>query len=42
MAPQNGHVDFPIEVHDDGAKELEAGLRPLDHYKQVDPVKLYP
>jgi len=24
-----------IEVHDDGSKELDAGLRPLDHYKQV-------
>jgi len=26
-----------IEVHDDGSKELDAGLRPLDHYKQVSP-----
>lgn len=24
-----------VEVHDDGSKELDAGLRPLDHYKQV-------
>lgn len=24
-----------IEIHDDGSKELDAGLRPLDHYKQV-------
>jgi len=24
-----------IEVHEDGSKELDAGLRPLDHYKQV-------
>lgn len=24
-----------IEVHGDGSKELDAGLRPLDHYKQV-------
>lgn len=23
------------DVHDDGSKELDAGLRPLDHYKQV-------
>ena len=28
-------VDFSIEIHDDGSKELDAGLRPLDHYKQV-------
>ena len=31
-------VDFDnvaIEIHDDGSKELDAGLRPLDHYKQV-------
>ena len=31
-------VDFnnvTIEIHDDGSKELDAGLRPLDHYKQV-------
>jgi hypothetical protein len=27
--------DFAIEIHDDGSKELDAGLRPLDHYKQV-------
>jgi hypothetical protein len=23
------------DVHDDVSKELDAGLRPLDHYKQV-------
>jgi hypothetical protein len=23
------------DIHDDGSKELDAGLRPLDHYKQV-------
>lgn len=27
-----------IEIHDDGSKELDAGLRPLDHYKQVKPL----
>jgi hypothetical protein len=27
--------DGAIQVHDDDAKELDAGLRPLDHYKQV-------
>jgi hypothetical protein len=33
------HVAFDtiaLEVHDDDAKELDAGLRPLDHYKQVN------
>jgi hypothetical protein len=30
-----------IEIHGDGPKELEAGLRPLDHYKQVNPSLVY-
>lgn len=38
-------VDFnnvTIEIHDDGSKELDAGLRPLDHYKQVSSHPLRP
>jgi len=31
-----------LEVHDDDTKELDAGLRPLDHYQQVnDPQSLF-
>jgi hypothetical protein len=30
-----GFEDITVEIHDDGSKELDAGLRPLDHYKQV-------
>jgi hypothetical protein len=35
----NNNVDelykLSLEIHDDGSKELDAGLRPLDHYRQV-------
>ena len=33
---QHGEIrKVDVQVHDDGSKELDAGLRPLDHYKQV-------
>jgi hypothetical protein len=35
MAANGSFEKGAIEVHDDDAKELDAGLRPLDHYKQV-------
>jgi len=28
-------AEHPIEIHDDAAKALDAGLRPVDHYRQV-------
>jgi hypothetical protein len=35
MGTKSEFENVTIEIHDDGSKELEAGLRPLDHYKQV-------
>jgi hypothetical protein len=35
MGVTKDDFDSVIGIHDDGSKELDAGLRPLDHYKQV-------
>jgi hypothetical protein len=36
MGSHAGFDTIALEVHDDDTKELDAGLRPLDHYKQVN------